>query len=181
MKPETIDLRAKLKEAIAAGVQATVKKSAGKLLIVSSATPPSKGIDHADPPFSKGSAATFKRRMINAKMWEPVREILAEERFDALLLAEMRRRERAATDPNQLLLPGFENLPRVMRVPMLSVKEFLVRAARYEKRANRNRVAGAEMARLADLIRDQPLDLTVPEALARATGSTGTSRAATKK
>jgi len=110
----------------------------------------------------------FERKMQDARLWKPVRALLLKDRFTQLLFREIERYQRAAADPRQLLL-GFENLPRTVDVVKLSVKDFLVRAARYEKRANRNRIAAFEMSKLATLIRDQPLDLTVPEALARAT------------
>lgn len=117
--------------------------------------------------------------MKNAKIWEPVREILAEERLVELFRAEIKRRERAAADPRQMLL-GFENLPRTIDVVKLSVKDFLLRAARYEKRANKNRIAAHEIARLASIIRDQPLELSVPEAYARAMAAPASAAAPAK-
>lgn len=173
MKPDEAKLLdEKVRKAISAGVQAAVHKTPRKLLIVSSGTPLSRGLIHPHIPFSKGSASAFRNRMRNAKIWEPVREILAEERLKELFRAEIKRRERAAADPRQMLL-GFENIPRTIDVQKLSVKDFLVRAARYEKRVNKNRLAADEIVRLADLIRDQPPELSVPEAIARARASEG--------
>ena len=53
----------------------------------------------------------------------------------------------------------------------MTVAHYLLYADRYGKRSRRDVLAGEEMLRLADLIRDQPPDLSVPEALARTTRS----------
>ena len=110
----------------------------------------------------------FEHKMQDARLWKPVRAMLLKDRFAQLLAREIERYQRSMADPRQMLL-GFENLPRTIDVVKLTVKDFLARASRYEKRANKNRIAAFEMSKLADLIRDQPLDLSVPEALARAT------------
>jgi hypothetical protein len=155
----SINLAAELKEAIAVSVAKALRRQNSGPHIVGSNCPK--------------VVQLLYRKLSKARLWaRRIQPLLAHERLVTLVQAELKRQERALTDLLQLSLPGFEDLPRRMRIPTLTVGDFLARAARYEKRANRNRVVADDLARLALLIRDQPLELTVPEALARATGST---------
>lgn len=165
MKPDAAKLLDdKLKEAIGAGVKATLKKSpvsrSSFLRAVRSSSAPDAQLVRM--------VVTLRKKLIDRRLWfRKLEPLLAEKHLKQLISGEMKRQERAAEDPRQMLL-GFENLPRTMDVHKLSVKDFLTRAARYEKRANKNRLAAEEIARLARIIRDQPLELSVTEALARA-------------
>jgi len=175
----TPQLKAKLHEAIKAWVRETLENS------------PVSRSSFLEPPAFETHLfrKVFRRKMLNANIWEPMQAMLADERIDQLVLQAVKRHERAAFHDAQLVLPGFENsnLPQKIRtgrrsLPLnqVSVGQYLVFADRYEKRATKNEAVGAEVLKLAGLIREQPAQLSVPEALARVTGS-GTERAAKAK
>jgi hypothetical protein len=162
------EIRAKVAEAIRAAVQVTLESEA---VSRSSFLEPHAFETHV-------VYAAFRRKMKNANLWEPVLELLASDRFDELLTRAFQRRQRAATDEAQFTFPGFEHLPRRIRVSRSSIElervtvgQLLTFAGRYEKRVKRNDAMGAELTRLAAIIREQPEELTVPEALARAAAS----------
>jgi hypothetical protein len=163
------ELLKKLTEAVSKAVEKTLEKWESQphlLRVYRASTHLSKG---SNSPF-KGERQAFRRRMLNAKIWEPVSQILIDERLDQLILAEFKRQDRIAADMAQIPLPGFEGLPKRMHVERLTVGALLMREARYEKRAVKNKVVGEELHRLADAVRDQPPELSVPEALARVSG-----------
>lgn len=123
-------------------------------------------------------ARGFRKKMLDRRRWKPLETMLAEDRLTELVSRELKRQMRAATDAAQFVLPGFEHLPRRIQVGRTSwpnleqanVEQFLRFETRYQKRAVRNKLVSDELARLADLIRDQPRDLPVPQAVALATG-----------
>lgn len=168
-------LRAKLIEEIRAWVLATLEDS--------SVSPSSFLGETCEK--RKSFYRTLRRKMTNVRQWRRLESALAAELIDNLLTRELKRHERGAPDPAQFTLPGFEHLPRRIRTgrtstsfEKLSVGQLLVFADRYETRERRNHLAAEELTRLAALIRDQPPEITVPEALARVNGPVG--RAETK-
>jgi hypothetical protein len=125
----------------------------------------------------------FRQAMLDAHIW--LQEGLAKERFFQLLVREVHRLDRSAADPAQLALPGFEHLPGRIRITGVviplesaSVGMLLLYERRYQKRVRRDALVAGELQRLAASIRDQPEELSVREALARAEGDSGTRKAA---
>lgn len=96
--------------------------------------------------------------------------MLAEDRFDSLLCREFTRANNAAAHPDQLAFPGYEHLLKRWHVERRTVGQYLQLIERRQKRTQMNQIADQDALRLADLVRDQPLDLSMPEAIARATG-----------
>jgi hypothetical protein len=172
------NLKAKLHDAITAWVRETLEDSS---VSYSSFLGPSAFETHV----LREKRATslyraFRKKMIDRRLWSELETILAQERFMDLFTREIKRQERAASDDAQFTLPGFENsnLPQKIRtgrnsVPLekVSVGQYLAFADGYEKRTRKNETVGAEVLKLAGMIRDQPAELSVPEALARVTGS----------
>jgi hypothetical protein len=162
-----VQLRAKLDAEIRAWVRATLEDS-------------SVSVDNfPGPPAFETHVfyKAFRRKLLNANLWEPMQAMLANDRLAELLSRAMKRQERAASDAAQFTLPGFEHLPRRIRVSRSSlplervnVGQLLAFADRYEKRASRNVEANEELTRLATMLRDQPPELSVPDALARVNG-----------
>jgi hypothetical protein len=176
------EIRAALKDAISAGVQVELEKirvsPSNGLAVVVDKKPQTRGLCGLSTAaaFSYGA---FRKKMVREGRWQRAYEILSRERFAQLFNAQMKAQELRRPDPAQQEFDFsiFENLPRRMHVEWGSVKEYRVRFARYEKRINRNVLALADMSRIADMIRDQPDELPLPEALARAEGA-GTRKAA---
>ena len=117
----------------------------------------------------------FRKKMVDRRLWEPLKEALAKERIDQMLVREFNKQQRSATDSAQFNLPGFEHLPRrvntghgTLPLERLNVGQFIVFADAYEKRTQKNIQVCKEVIRLRDLIRDQPEELMVPEAVDRA-------------
>jgi hypothetical protein len=176
IEPIRTELRAKISEAVKAGVQALREESAvspgsrlGPMRV--------KRADFGETASDKRARAyqSFRRKLLHRRHWRDFVELLAEDRFNDLWEREIRRSLKYSVDPSQIPLPGFENMPRNIRsgrslVPLqqITVGKFLRSAELYEKRMKKNTARRQEFARLAGLIRNQPHELSVPEAVARA-------------
>lgn len=187
-KKSAAEVAEEIKEAIRGGVAKTLQREAsGPHIVAKNAHP---GVDN--PPLGGGLStrlarpyAAFRRKMIHDGQWQAVYEIFAKERFAQLFNSEFKRQERAACDPAQLTLPGFADLPRRIRVgpqtvpiAQITVGDLLKTAARYETSATRSSSMARELIRLADMLREQPPELNVREALARAEAGEAKTRAA---
>jgi hypothetical protein len=133
-------------------------------------------------------ARLVRKKLTNRRLWlHQIEPLLANARLEEIIEREMKRRERKIVDSAQLALPGFEDLPRRIRVgnasvPMaqVTVGQLLQAAARYETSAAQSNSKARELIRLADVLREQPPDLNVREALARAEAGDAKTRKASK-
>jgi hypothetical protein len=159
-KKPPINLAEKLKEAVSVSVAKALRADASRLSIVRTNCAP--------------IARLVRKKLTFRRLWgRQIQPMLAEASLLKIVQAEMKRQSRIAADAAQLALPGFENLPKRLHAERRTVREYLALIDRRQKRAQRNQPGDQEALRLADLIRDQPPDLTVPEAVARAAAAKG--------
>lgn len=108
-----------------------------------------------------------RRRLMNARLWQPATESICIEWITELLIGILRKQKLAASKvelsaarAKQLeLFPGYETLPTRIRTGRnfivfsnLPVPQFLNYAAKYEKRAQRNQQTAEELRRLATTV-----------------------------
>src|ERR1035437_4761306 len=126
----------------------------------------------------------MRRRMVNARIWEPAVEEICRE-WMADFMAATLRKEKAASSKVEIsaarerqlaLFPGFERLPTrfrsgksYLKFPDAPVSEFISYAESYSRRAQRDQATAVELMSLA--LRVEPFadgDLTVAQAFERA-------------
>lgn len=178
IEPNRSELRAKIAKAVERGVRALLES----LPVTDRSFP--EGMREKRAPSEEllreniaESFVSFRRKLLNRGQWSDIVELLAGERYRELVEREIRRQLRLTPDTSQMPLPGFEHVPLFFRISKaqtpvrsVTVAVFLSHADRYEKRAKENSERRQETLRLAELLRDQPRELTVSEALGRATG-----------
>jgi hypothetical protein len=123
-------------------------------------------------------ARLTRRQLSREAQW---RRIQAELAVDALVQIFARKlKPRQSADENQLTLPGFEHLPKSVRIGKtrtdflkLPVPQFLDYETKYQLRAQRDRQTGEELQRLAAAVTPYTeAGLTVAEAFERAQAHT---------
>lgn len=118
---------------------------------------------------------SFRKKMVDRRLWEPLKEALAKERIDQMIVREFNKQQRHVSDAAQFTLPGFEHLPRrintghgTLPLQQVTVSQLIVFVDAYEDRTRKSVQVCEELVRLRDLVREQPAELSVPEAVARA-------------
>jgi hypothetical protein len=181
MKPEVVkQLRDKLHAMIRAGVEVELEKRhvtpSSFLSVTVDKTRQTREFGGLSTPVARAFAA-FRKQLVHDGQWQAVYESFARERYAQLFRAQMKKEERRAaryqpegTEYFAFDYTGFEQLRR-MHVDWDTVEDHLLKTDRYSARANKNLLRAQQMNRLAEIIKDQPLDIGVPEAYARATAA----------
>ena len=126
----------------------------------------------------------MRRRMVNARIWEPAVEEMCRD-WMARFLTDILRKEKCATSKVELsaarrrqlsLFPGFESLPtrirkgnNYLKFPDAPVSVLLAYTASYLQRAQFGQKIAAELIKLAATVKPYAdTDLTVAQAFERA-------------
>jgi hypothetical protein len=140
----------------------------------------------------------FRRRLINARLWQPSTEEICSDWATDLLIGILRKEREAAgkveltaARERQLsLFPGFETLPSRIRVGPkyivfagLNLAQFLNYEGEYQAKAAKDQRRAAELHKIAEKVRvygaTNP-EMPLPEAFARAEAQAAKFRAVVK-